>query len=131
MKSSIKNLWVAALRDGNYKQTKTQKCLRDKDGAFDALGVLCNLYHKKTGKGKWRKTTVLGKPVTKFLGQTMVLPIEVAEWAGLDSLHLLVDVNFSTKEEKENGTENYTTIAFISDEGWDFGTIATIISALL
>jgi hypothetical protein len=40
MNAEIKQKWVAALRSGNYKQTKV--CLHNKEG-YCCLGVLCDV----------------------------------------------------------------------------------------
>jgi hypothetical protein len=50
MKEEVMRKWVAALRSGEYKQTKRN--LRDEHG-FCCLGVLCDLYAKETGEGTW------------------------------------------------------------------------------
>ena len=52
MKKRVKKLWVEALRSGGYKQGR--KRLRYGD-TYCCLGVLCDLYRKETGEGKWNK----------------------------------------------------------------------------
>ena len=47
-----RELWVKALRSGQYQQTKD--VLRD-DSGYCCLGVACDVYHKTTGKGEWKK----------------------------------------------------------------------------
>lgn len=50
MKQGKKEEWVAALRSGNYVQTKGR--LRDKTG-YCCLGVMCDVF----GNGKWEDDT--------------------------------------------------------------------------
>lgn len=48
MKKKIAEKWVAALRNGNYKQT-TYTYYQEEDNSYCCLGVLCELlnnYHK-------------------------------------------------------------------------------------
>lgn len=92
MDQKVKEKWVAALRSGEYEQTKS--CLQDLSG-FCCLGVLTDLYIKETGDGGWRERyeevyhglddwsqEVL---VGYFHGSESELPIgEVMDWADLD-----------------------------------------------
>ena len=50
MNQQIKQLWVNALRSGEYKQATGR--LRKNDG-YCCLGVLCDLHSKTTGEGHW------------------------------------------------------------------------------
>lgn len=79
--------WVAALRSDEYQQTQGR--LYD-DGARPptpeghcCLGVGCDLYAKETGNGEWGGMVfhILDSPSTA----TDLLPIEVAEWLGLNT----------------------------------------------
>ncbi len=78
MKPEIKARWVAALRSGEYKQG--QKMLKNLDGSFCCLGVLCELHAKETGT-EWELGDS-GNPC--YLEHTALVPQEVKEWAGLD-----------------------------------------------
>ena len=53
MNPRIKQLWVDALKSGEYQQTIG--ALR-KDNSYCALGVLIDVYHKETGNGEWSPT---------------------------------------------------------------------------
>jgi hypothetical protein len=84
--------WVAALRSGDYKQTKG--VLRKSDtNEMCCLGVLCDLYSKENDKGKWgnhvgsvpfREGEVQGQVFdedgTTF---TSMPPPEVTNWSGM------------------------------------------------
>ena len=72
MKREVKAAWVAALRSGEYSQTRG--FLRVED-SFCCLGVLCDLHSKATG--------------TPWVGDSYgywstVPPQIVVEWAGLE-----------------------------------------------
>jgi len=76
MKADIKTKWVAALRSGEYEQTRA--VLRS-NGGFCCLGVLCDLYSKETGI-PWEPD--YGLQFTMH-GLSGVLPHEVRRWAEL------------------------------------------------
>ncbi len=78
MNPSIKKLWVAALRSGDYEQG--QNCLRAND-RFCCLGVLCDLHEKKTGDGEWLPEGY--RHTGDSHPDEIELPPAVAEWAGL------------------------------------------------
>ena len=73
MNPKVKELWLTALRSGDYTQGKGR--LRTGD-SFDPLGVLCDLY----SKDQWS----LVEGSYEYLGATHLLPAAVVEWAGLD-----------------------------------------------
>jgi len=78
MNSTVKRLWVRALRSGKYHKATGE--LR-RENAFCCLGVLCDLYRLKTKKGSWEKKS----SGWKFLGRGGALPIAVQKWAKLES----------------------------------------------
>src|SRR6267378_4402002 len=51
MNPDIKAKWIAALESGEY--IHGHGVLRSLDNKYCCLGVLCDLYHKETGKGVW------------------------------------------------------------------------------
>lgn len=113
MKAEVKAQWVAALRSGEYAQTKGR--LRDGSG-YCCLGVLCEVAVKEG---------VIGKPTQGADGNFRypgghrgrpeggVLPRAVQEWAGLDSDNPVVD--------------GYTLVWLNDFEGWDFEQLADLI----
>lgn len=111
MKPEIKARWVAALRSGDYKQGTGD--LR-KGNSFCCLGVLCQIFSVETGT-KWHSDGV----VFNMLGEDVILPREVSEWAGIQR---------SYNPELSNG-ETLTTIN--DDMGWSFEQIANAIEAEL
>ena len=94
MNQEIGELWVTALESGEHVQGRGQ--LRSGD-SYCCLGVLCALHLKTTGKGQWVEkeyATTNGKQGYSYAAegddgmssqQYYALPIDVQNWAGLDS----------------------------------------------
>jgi hypothetical protein len=78
MNKRIKKLWVKALRSGEYRQGRH---LLRRNGTYCCLGVLCDLYHQKTGEGYW-SDRMFTDGYTHASSTDM--PTKVQEWAGLD-----------------------------------------------
>jgi hypothetical protein len=111
MNARIKDLWVAALRSGKYRQTK--RVLADKDG-YCCLGVLCEVaiqdgmnlrvdpnYHRDD------------MTVKSYDGATTVPPQKVwMDWAGMPEANPYVA---------------YSSLATLNDGGKSFKFIADII----
>lgn len=85
MNPKVKARWVAALRSGEYKQTKSE--LKDGQGGFCCLGVLCDIYAKDNGRKRWSVAQLSDKADGEFalsyLDQGVPAAV-VAIWAGLD-----------------------------------------------
>lgn len=95
MKKEIKKIWLEALRSGKYKKTKS--VLKTSKG-YCCLGVLTDLYIKKTGRGKWVATDYFGAKNTKryeygTIKETTVLPSNVQKWAGLNDSNPLIKLS--------------------------------------
>ena len=71
MKKEIKARWVAALRSGEYEQSKN--FLKGEYG-FCCLGVLCDILQDDLG-GEWDEDS--------FMGVSEFLPGEIMEYCGL------------------------------------------------
>jgi len=83
MDAEIKAKWVAALRSGEYKQTR--HLLRTTDDKYCCLGVLGTICAPE----KWVKETQETDPGANtayyhFAGEESLLPSEFAEKLGLD-----------------------------------------------
>jgi len=120
MFKDIKEEWIKALESGEYKQGTG--CLRRtvlEDDKFCCLGVLCDLYQKKTGKGRWENS---GFGIMFFQKERGQLPLEVAEWAGLDSTNPIV------WDKNPDGTSYEWPISNHNDENRSFKDIARILS---
>ena len=125
MKTEIKDLWVGALRSGNYGQYKG--FLRDKDteDSFCCLGVLCDLYTKETGEGRWDQGLFIAG---QFGGSSpTVLPRAVREWAGI----LLSDPEapIAVKTKDSGNLKLKVELSFLNDSDLTFSQIADVIEA--
>lgn len=83
MNARVKKLWLKVLRSGKFKQGK--RALHPKPDEFCCLGVLCELYRKREGE-EWDDYADDGYFESSFLGEENILPDEVQQWAGLDSI---------------------------------------------
>lgn len=91
MRPEIKARWTTALRDPARRQGQGR--LRDKDGRECCLGVLCDLA-VRAGVGEW--VPLGGGPYFQTPDGDQdggVLPLAVAQWAGLRSVNPLVPVD--------------------------------------
>lgn len=102
--------WVAALRSGEYRQTKAM--LHSERGGYCCLGVACELYGAEHGIG-WEKSGRHEGLV--FLGHDGSLPFDVLEWLGLKN------------EIGSFGDGNALTT--LNDAGKRFKTIAKVIES--
>lgn len=87
MNKEIKEKWITALKSGDYakgiNQLKTENYDSDLNKTGDSyccLGVLCDLYHKETGRGMWFENKFI---ISKHESEIEVLPETVMSWAGL------------------------------------------------
>jgi len=110
MKQAIKKKWLAALRSGDYKQTK--EALRDEEG-FCCLGVLCDV-HRIENKKRWQKGF-------NYYDENTILPHEIVNWAGLKNCNPGI----------EDSSICISTLADLNDEGKTFKEIADIIEKQL
>lgn len=77
MKKEIADLWVKALRSGEYKQGKYRL---EHNGRFCCLGILCKLAGPEIAP---RSETAL--QAVYYDGQTSSLPDSVMEWSGMST----------------------------------------------
>lgn len=83
MDKLIKEMWVQALRSGEYQQGKS--CLND-GGSMCCLGVLCDL-HRKEFNGEWRPVDDRTRLTYGSSAGGHYLPHEVMQWAGLSDVN--------------------------------------------
>lgn len=102
MKKEIMEIWVAALRSGEYKQG--QKRLL-KDGKHCCLGVLCELTPEIN---KWTPTI---DSSTQFDGETSTLPLRAVTWAGLNSWSPMLDAGSPSLVGMNDGGTCFSEIA--------------------
>ena len=104
MKDRIKELWLEALRSGEYEQGTNKLVIENGETQFCCLGVLTNLYVEETGDAEvWEISTA-------------VLSDKVRNWAGIR------DNNPSLQ--LDDGNES---AAVMNDSGYDFDKIADAI----
>lgn len=123
MKPEVKAQWIEALRSGKYEQGIGR--LKDYDGKYCCLGVLCDL----SGLGTWMENSFSDPAfyiTGKFSSESYTLPDEVVEWAGLDSHDPEVAGLTLSKhndgdgthgdEEGERGNKSFSQIADLIEE---------------
>jgi hypothetical protein len=128
MKKEIADLWVKALRSGEYRQCQGALIHRD-EGSFCCLGVLCDIHARTTGQGSWDPERIQGYFTYSGDRQTGVdsgsLPYDVSVWASTNSS----DPEVSLVPIPEQ-TSDFTTLAGLNDDhGYTFNQIADVIEA--
>lgn len=115
MNKKVKKLLVKALKTGiidNGKQKplmikQGKDSLRPTRGKMCCLGVLCEIYRRETGLGKWIKSND-GYHFDKDFG---TLPGEVVAWAELKDSN--PDIQFGTYEETLSELNDSEDIGFV------------------
>jgi hypothetical protein len=83
MNHQVKQLWLEALRSGEYEQGTV--VLKSKN-AFCCLGVLCDIHRKVTSNGQWRPVSGHSFYAYDTGGIGCHLPPrDVVSWAELDA----------------------------------------------
>lgn len=114
-REEVIKLWTAALRSGEYRQTRER--LRNDAGGFCCLGVLCDL-NAKSGGDQWAQ----GWGVTKqYMDEELNLPQQLAEFIVKPDL-----LNEETSHDRIVGE-----FAIKNDSGASFAHLADIIEARL
>lgn len=133
MNADVKTKWLAALRSGEYQQIDGS-LHKDQQG-FCCLGVLCDLYHKETGRGAWETDTQLceGERRTYTFKEnqdsnTSFLITTVQNWAFDPNSTILTGAG-ALKDGIKGEQGQLTTLAEINDapDKFDFNRIADII----
>ena len=118
MKKKVKEQWVKALRSRKYKQCKLR--LKNADGEFCVLGVLCDLYAKEN-EIDW-EMSITGQSYL-IEGSSTTLPQKVRSWAGIQRKA----VDF----EDGQPTDPETQLMYLNDNGTGFREIANVIEEKL
>ena len=115
MKETIKNIWVKALRSGQYQQGKM---FLQKNNTFCCLGVLCDIMQKETGDLSIRNQNVWDKCVlyNEVAGS---LPIEVRDWAGMWSCDGSITERTSLTSLNDSNNKTFEEIAEVIEEQWE------------
>ena len=118
MKEEIKNIWVKALRSGDYQQGEGMLV---NDGKFCCLGVLCDLHRHETDSAAWKTagdendTVLQYTPLDSAIAsqrEAGVLPPFVMKWSGVRT---------------PQGTINNGSLTALNDSGSSFSEIADYI----
>jgi hypothetical protein len=115
MNKEIKEKWIQALESDEYKKG-TEKLRIGEE--FCCLGVLCDIYSKETGLGKW-KGDVFNESVTDHKSLS-ILPVVVKEWAGLKGVNPKI----------ESYDFDVETIAGVNDHLSPSGTFKEVIEII-
>lgn len=121
MVPEIKERWVAALRSGDYRQTKG--ALRDSDG-FCCLGVLCEITKEETGL-EW---TVDGW----FDGSRIGLGGRISETVGIREATIPLETIPPTQRHLAGDPRTVKRdywLSDLNDRGFTFDQIADLIEA--
>lgn len=131
MKQDIKDIWVAALRSGEYQQTTRYLCRLNVDGTpqgFCCLGVLTDLYAKAhPGEVELDISFTLDVDVPARVyainhsRYTTVLPGAVQKWSGVRS----TTGEFPSPTKVGENDE----LAALNDGGATFAELADVIEA--
>ncbi len=121
MNPEVKQMWVAALRSGEYEQGTLR--LRSHDDKYCCLGVLCDLAVKA---GVDIRILSQGGEYT-YDGDAVSLPDVVQEWAGLS------DNDNDTPQDPMIETELYGSrqLSQLNDNKHSFEEIADLIDECL
>jgi hypothetical protein len=131
MKKNVAIKWAKALESGRYKQGFG--ALKDKDGAYCCLGVLCRVQGLT-----FRKDPADGEPAI-FIGRNdfgnceyegNVLPDRVIKSAGLRNMNTagdFKDENYAPVAVWKNDLRVYSDLISMNDDKLDFPTIASAI----
>lgn len=106
--------WLAALRSGSYRQAR--EVLRDDEGAFSVLGVLCDLGPRKA----WEKTPS-GRWAYRFENQVAHSkpPASLLKLTGLD------------RRLSPDGHRLWKRLTIWNDLGWSFNFLADFIERVV
>ena len=107
MNKEIKARWVDALRSGVY--TQTTGALRNEKG-YCCLGVLCDL-HAIATDNTWDHGQQSG-----YLLCASALPVEVANWAGVESTDPQIN-DIALSEYNDRLNSSFNEIADVIEKG--------------
>lgn len=116
MKKAVMEKWVTSLRSDQYRQVRG--ALRNDQGHC-CLGVLCDVYHKETGKGYWDGLFFKFDETSCNTGE---LPPFVMDWCGMKTSSGYLPKCAHISEEVQS-------LVGMNDEGTNFDQIAEVIEA--
>lgn len=113
----VKDMWISALLSGEFEQG--ERSLKDENGLYCCLGVLCELHRREVGISSWHID--YGGNIYRYLGSVGLLPKVVMDWAGL----MEKDPTVSAGEGRE------MTLSGANDSACTFEQIGQFIEASL
>lgn len=116
MNKEIADKWIAALKSGEYKQTKS--VLNRDNNEFCCLGVLCELAIKEGLSIRKEIDDCNGEHVCFYDNSYNVLPWSVVKWARMKHC------NGEFRDIEDKAQE----LTYINDNGKTFEEIANVIS---
>lgn len=120
MNQEIKKEWVADLRSGEI--IKNRYALRQGRNRMCVMGVLCNLHAKHHPD-----IAAVQPKMNEYMGKSVTLPEEVAEWAGLG-----YNTNPEVYHESNGGYSGRYSLMTLNDNGGvTFKTLARLIEEQL
>lgn len=139
MNPKIKQMWLEALRSGEYTQgaghlrvSMTEDNIHFQD-THCCLGVLCDLHRQTTASlTNW---TITSDGLWSYEGYEETLPESVVEWAGIEDMN--PNINISAIKFADwyphdiVSSANTSTLAQLNDAGASFEHIANVIEAQL
>ena len=114
MIKKTKEMWIRALKSGEFKQGKGYL---ERDGEYCALGIL-SLLSLIEGQCTYNQIDGLGR----FDNKRFTLSYNTLNWAGMDLEDFKIDVIYEGES---------TTIADLNDRGLSFKELARIINLKL
>jgi hypothetical protein len=139
MNQEIKTKWINALRSGDYEQG--QGALKNPDGQYCCLGVLCDLYDKHRmeefgAKSSWTVDTVSLNEYISVLGdrsEVGVPPNAVVDWAGLSDNNpdILIDFEDEVGDSRPPCSWTFAIAELNDDKGFTFNELADLIEKQL
>jgi hypothetical protein len=134
MNPDVKQKWIAALRSGDYKQTREQLRRRN---SYCCLGVLTDLYDKNKVESKdcWCGNSYSYTNGEAKCKANLLLPPPVMEWAGLEASNPNVEyptrIGWTDTPDQCNKMSlepDFASLAYLNDsEKLNFNQIADII----
>lgn len=124
MKKEIADKWIVALNSNEFNQHRGALHNPSNNG-YCCLGVLCEIYRKETGKGRWEYDGFMSNPDEKEARlmdwSCQHLPYAVQEWSGMKS-------PLGQYDEKDNSIETNKNLVYLNDmAGFKFSGIASFI----
>lgn len=121
MRKDVADMWVAALRSGEYAQTR--QFLR-KSGGFCCLGVLCDLHQRHTQAGEWLdhedglEAAYKTGPTSNDASRTC-LPNGVYEWADCSEDPADADVGLPLAVLNDDHGYTFAQLADVIEKHWE------------